>query len=269
MVLAVGEDGTHINGRVTGQNARRQCLPDTGVDGRDVFLRNFAAADLVEEFVTATGASVLKCDGDFGVLARTTRLLLVGVGRVFDGLRNRFAVGHLWLTDGRVDLELTEHAVDEHLEMQFAHSGDDGLRSVFVGTNLEGRIFFGEREESLGHLVLIGLGLGLNRDVDNGFGEDELFEYEWSRRITQRVAGLRVLESDTSNDVTSKRSIEILAIVCMHLEETTDALLRCGACIHHLSALFERAAVHAEVDELANVGVGHDLERKRGERRIV
>ena len=68
----------------------------------------------------------------------------MGVGRVLDGLRNCFAVGHLWLTDGRVDLELTEHAVDEHLEMQFAHSGDDGLRGVFVGTNLEGRIFFGE-----------------------------------------------------------------------------------------------------------------------------
>ena len=102
----------------------------------------------------------------------------MGVGRVFDGLGDGFAVGHLRLTDGCIDLELTKHAIDKHLKMQFAHSGNHRLRGVFVGTNLEGGVFFREREQRLGHFVLIGLGLRLNCNVNNGLGEDEFFEYE-------------------------------------------------------------------------------------------
>ena len=151
---------------------------NAGVDRRDVFLRDAAAADLVEEFVTATRAGVLERDGDFGVLARTTRLLFMGVGRVFDGLGDGFAVRHLRLTNGCINFELTKHAIDEHLKMQFALSGNNRLSGVFIGTNLEGGVFFGEREQRLGHFVLIGFGLWLNRNVDNGLREDEFFKYE-------------------------------------------------------------------------------------------
>ena len=105
-----------------------------------------------------------------------------------DRLGDRLAVGDLRLADGGVDLELAQHAVDEHLEVQLAHAGDDGLAGLLVGADLEGRVLLGQREERLAHLVLVGLGLRLDGDVDDRLGELELLEHDRVRRIAQSVS---------------------------------------------------------------------------------
>ena len=182
VVLAVGEDGPHVDGRVAGEHARVERLLDAGVDRGDVLLRDAAAGDLVDELVAAAGAGGLEVDRDLGVLARAAGLLLVRVRVLDDGLGDRLAVGHLRLADGGVDLELAEHAVDDHLEVQLAHAGDDGLAGVLVGADLEGRVLLGQAEEGLAHLVLVDLGLRLDGDVDHGLGELEVLEHDLVRR---------------------------------------------------------------------------------------
>ena len=84
MVLAVGERGPHVDGGVAGEHAGGHRVLDAGVDRRDVLLGDAAAADLVDELVAAAGAGGLQVDRDLGVLARATRLLLVGVGVLDD-----------------------------------------------------------------------------------------------------------------------------------------------------------------------------------------
>src|SRR5438876_1053690 len=71
-------------------------------------------------------------------------LLLVGVVDLHHLAADRLAVGDLRAADVRLDLELALHPVDEHLEVQLAHAGDDRLTGLLVGAYLEGRVLLGE-----------------------------------------------------------------------------------------------------------------------------
>jgi hypothetical protein len=57
-------------------------------------------------------------------------------------LADRFAVSHLWLTNVCLDIEFALHAVNQDFEVQLTHTGDDGLPSLLVGVDAEGRVFF-------------------------------------------------------------------------------------------------------------------------------
>src|SRR5207248_11124606 len=106
-----------------------------------------------------------------------------------DGL----AVGHLRAADVALDAELALHAIDQHLEVQLAHSRDHGLAGLVVGADLEGRDLFGQAPERDGHLLLVDARLRLDRDVHDRRGERHRLEP--GRRVGrgQRVAGRRVL----------------------------------------------------------------------------
>ena len=58
-------------------------------------------------------------------------------------------------------------------------------------------------------------------------------------------------------------------LVGVHLEDAADALLVAVGGVDDRAALLQRAGVDAEVGELADVGVGHDLEGERRERLVV
>ena len=46
---------------------------------------------------------------------------------LFDRFADRLAIGHLRTPDIRLDAKLTLHAVDDNLQMQLAHPGNDRL----------------------------------------------------------------------------------------------------------------------------------------------
>ena len=74
----------------------------------------------------------LEDDLHLGVLARAARLLLVGVGLgVLRG--DRLAVGHLRRADVGVHAVFAPQPVDDDLEVQLAHAGQDGLAGLLVG----------------------------------------------------------------------------------------------------------------------------------------
>src|SRR3546814_947863 len=93
---------------------------------RDIFARDVAALDLVEELVARTALAGDDRHLDPAELARSARLLLAGVVDV-DLLREIFAIGDLRRAHIGLDLELALHAVDQALEVEFAHDHDDGL----------------------------------------------------------------------------------------------------------------------------------------------
>ena len=85
----------------------------------------------------------------------------------------------------------------------------------------------------------------------------------------ERVAGAGVLEADARGDVAGEDRVDVFAVVGVHLQDAADALLEPVVGVDDLRALLERARVDPEVRELADVGVGHDLERQRRERLVV
>ena len=137
----------------------------------DVLARDAPAADLVDELVAPAGACRLEAELDDGELTGATRLLDVAVLDRLDRLGDGLAVGHLRLADGGLDVELAHHPVDEHLEVQLAHAGDDRLAGLLVGAHAERRVLVGQRLERLAELVLVALRLRLDGDVDHRLGE--------------------------------------------------------------------------------------------------
>ena len=91
---------------------------------------------------------------------------------------------------------------------------------------------------------------------------------ELDRRVGrgQRVAGDDLLDADAGGDVARVDLLDLLAVVGVHHQDAADALGAAGGDVQHARAGLELARVDAEVGELADVGVGHDLERERGER---
>ncbi len=82
----------------------------------------------------------------------------------------------------------------------------------------------------------------------------------------ERVAGHDLLDPDRRGDVAGVDLGDLLAVVGVHHQDAPDALGAPAVDVEHARPGLEAPGVDAEVGELADVGVGHDLEGERGER---
>src|SRR5690606_38780307 len=101
--------------------------------------RYHTALDLIDELETLAGLLRLDAQEHVAILAAAAGLLGELV-LLLDALADRFAVGHLRLADIRLDAELALHAVDDDVQVQLAHAGDDRLAGFLVGPHAEGRV---------------------------------------------------------------------------------------------------------------------------------
>ena len=192
--------------------------------------------------------------------------------RVFvllDLLADGLAVGNHRVTHVGLDLEFAAHTVDDDVEVQFAHTTDDGLTSLGVKFDGERRILFRELLDGDTHLLLVGLRLGLDGDLDNGSGEGHRLEDDRLVNCGKRVARGRVLQADDRVDVASVRHVDGVLLVGMHLEDLTDAFLLALGRVEDLRAGLDLTGVHADEGELAVEGVRGDLEGQSSERLVL
>ena len=227
----------------------------------NVFARHRAALDRVDELEALARLVRLHLEPDVAVLAAAARLLdelAFDLHRLLD----RLAVRDLRRADVGFDAEFALHAVDDDLEVQLAHAGDDRLARFLVGVDAERRVFLRQAIERDAHLFLVGLGLRLDRHVDHRLREDHLLEHDDVLRIAQRVAGRRFLQSDRRGDVAGAHFLDLLALVGVHLQDAADAFLAALDRVVDRVAGIDDARIHAEEDQLADVRVGHDLERE-------
>ena len=106
MIRSIVKSDLDVNNVEACKNARLHCTLDTGLCRSDIFLRDSAADDLVDELITLLGVG-LDADLDVTVLsaaARLTRILGIALCGFGDGL----AVCDLGFTDISLDLELTK-----------------------------------------------------------------------------------------------------------------------------------------------------------------
>ena len=184
-------------------------------------------------------------------------------------LGDALAVGHLRPAHVGVHAELAQQPVDDDLQMQFAHAGDDGLPGLLVGAHAEGRVLVGQLHEALAQTVLVDLGLGLDGHEDDRLGELDGLEHDGAALVAEGVARGRDLEAHSRRDVAGEHLGDVFAVVGVHLQDAADPLLLVLVGVVDVRARFERARVHPEVRELAHEGVGHDLESDGRERLVV
>src|SRR5438093_8175717 len=268
MVRAVVQLDPDIVNRVAGEDAARQRFPDAFLDRLDEFPGDRPAGGLVFEDVAGTRLAGIQMDLRVAVLPAAAGLLHVPAVAV-RGLRERLLVGDLRLADRRLDVELALQAVDDDLEVQLAHAVDDDLTGLPIGLDAEGRILGHQLLQAEPELLLIDLGPGLDRERDHRLGEVHRLEDDRAVLVAERVARGHALHADGRGDVAGVHFFDVLALVRVHLQEAADALGALLGRVVDAAAGLQDARVHAEERELADERVGHDLERERGERRVV
>ena len=153
--------------------------------------------------------------------------------------------------------------------MKLAHARDDDLPRVLVGVRLEGGVLLLKFQDGGVHALLASLGLGLDGDLDDGLGEDHVFQHDLVGLVAQRVAGGALLEPDQSHDVARTRFGEVLSVVRIHAEYPAYALVLVLSGVEDHRARLYGAAVNADEGELADIFVGEDLEHQRREGLVV
>src|SRR6266511_3978330 len=88
-------------------------------------------------------------------------------------------------------------------------------------------------------------------------------------RIAQGLTGRDVLQAHRCGDVAGAHFLDLVALVGMHLQEPPDALFPAAHRGVDGVARIQNARIDAEERELADIGIGHDLERERRERLFV
>ncbi len=153
--------------------------------------------------------------------------------------------------------------------MQLAHALDDGLAEFVVHRDAEGRVLLRQAIERDAELLLIALGLGLDRHLDHGIGEFHALENDRLGRIAQRIARGHVLEAGHGNDVAGISLLDVLAVIGVHQQHAADALFPVLHRVEQRRAGLDLARINATEGERTDEGIVHDLEGEHGERRIV
>ena len=83
--------------------------------------------------------------------------------------------------------------------------------------------------------------------------------------IAERLAGGDVLQADAGGDVAGAHFLDFRALVGVHLQQATDALLLALDRVVDRVAGVQHARIDADERQLADERVGHDLERERRE----
>ena len=149
--------------------------------------------------------------------------------------------------------------------MQLAHSGDERLTGLRVRGDAEGGILGGELLEGAAQPLLVDLGLRLDGDRDDGVGELHALEHDRMALVAERVPRRRVAQPDPGGDVARVDVLDLLALVGVHLEEPSDALLLALDGVVDVGARAHDAGIDPEERERPDVGIAHDLEGERRE----
>ena len=108
--------------------------------------------------------------------------------------------------------------------MKLTHSGDDSLSGIRVSVCSEGWIFLSQLGESNTHLLLTGLGLRLNGNLDYRIREFHRFEDDRFLLITERISCCSLLETYSCSNISGVNLLDFLSVVSVHLQDSSDSL---------------------------------------------
>ena len=192
----------------------------------DIFLRNSTTNNGRSELEGFFCVWIHWCEVNFtmSVLSTTTGLLSI-LAVYINSLSKCFLISNLRSTYVSLYVEFTQQTVYDDVQMQLTHTGDNGLTSLFVGTNTESRIFFCQLYKSVAHLILACFCLRLDSDIDNWLWEFHRLQDYWMLFITDGITSCGILETNGCSNITGVYTIKFVSLVCMHLKDTSYTLL--------------------------------------------
>ena len=140
---------------------------------------------------------------------------------------------------------------------------------IGVGRNLERRIFLHQLGDRHAQLFLIGLGLGLDGELNHRRREIDIFQNHRSLLVANGVAGRNRLQPHRRADIARQNFGDFFALVGVHLDQTPDALPAALGDVVNRIARAQPARIDANERQLPDKRVGHDLEHQRRKRLAV
>jgi len=129
-------------------------------------------------------------------------------------------------------------------------------------------ILGGQTIERDAHLFLVGLGLGLDRQLDHRLGEFHPLQDDRLALGAQRIAGGGFLHAGQSDDVAGISRFDVFTAVGMHQQHAADLFLLVLDRVQ-IGALGQGARINAQEGQRTDERVVHDLERQAREGRVV
>src|SRR6202789_112439 len=155
------------------------------------------------------------------------------------------------------------------VEVKFPHSLQNGLSGFLIGRYAEGRVLGGKLRQRHSELLLVGLRLRLDRDLDDRLWKLHLLEDDRLLHVAKRVACTGILEPRERDDVTGESLFDVLAVVGVHEEHAADTLALVLRRIENRRARLDLARIDAAEGNRADEGVVHDLEAEHREGLVV
>lgn len=137
MIRTEGQRGFEIHHRITRQHATVQRFTNPLLHRRNKLARHHTALGGI--FKGKTGACRLRFQRQHHVtiLTFTARLAYKLAFHIVHRFTDGFAIGDLWPINVGFHAEFTLHAINDDLQMQLAHAGDNRLPRFFIGVQAE------------------------------------------------------------------------------------------------------------------------------------
>src|SRR4029079_16593312 len=126
---------------------------------------------------------------------------------------HRLAVGNLRLALGCLDSEFSVQSIHDDLEVELTHSGNDRLARLSVCEDSESRVFLRQSEQGSTELLLVGLRLRLDGDLDNRLGELDSLQRDVVMGVAHRLSRIDVVQTDDAYDVACEHFVDVVSAV--------------------------------------------------------
>ena len=130
------------------------------------------------------------------------------------------------------------------------------------------RVLFLQAVQRVGELVLVGLGLGVDRDREERFGQRERVDVGLGALGREHVAGREVVELRDRRDVARRDLLDRVLFLAAHREELVHAFVAVRADVDEHVVVLDRAAAYLEEVHVADVRVDDRLEHLHGRRAV-
>ncbi len=206
----------------------------------------------------------LDAQVDLAELAGAARLLLVarmafGVGP------DRLAVGDARRPRVHLDLVLLRHALERRAQVQLAQPAQDGLVQHRVVLDDKRWVFGRHPVQHFGDALLVATALGRDRHPAHRGRELERTHVDLVLvvRVVQHAVEIDLVDLGDGGDVARNSSGNLDGLATLQHEQVPDLEGLAAVADEKLRVLGDRALVHAEDSELADVRIDDDLEHVR------
>ena len=124
-----------------------------------------------------------------------------------------------------LDAEAALEPLDRHLDVHLREPAEELLAGLLVAAEVERRVLLGQAPERGRHLLLVALGLRLDREAHHRLREVERRDVDRRVGAEQHVAGRRLLQLRHGADVARSELVRLLVILPLEDQQLAEALL--------------------------------------------